>query len=205
VTASALNVFVNCPFDEEYQSSFEALLFAITASGYRARCALEDDDAGDIRLDKLCRLVQDCDRSVHDLSRTENNVEGLPRFNMPFELGLFFGARRFGGKAHKNKSTLIMIREPYRLPLYLSDLGGNDPQAHHGKYENIIAIVRRHLHTRPDGAALPGAARIVEEFNRFKELLPQFAANLDFAPHEFDPFRDYRVYIHLLTEFLRQA
>ena len=54
-----LNVFVNVPFDEAYGPLFEALVFAITACGYRVRCALEDDDSGDIRLDRLVRLIQE--------------------------------------------------------------------------------------------------------------------------------------------------
>jgi hypothetical protein len=53
--SSQINVFINCPFDDAYSSCFEALVFTITASGYRARCALEEEDGGDIRFDKLCR------------------------------------------------------------------------------------------------------------------------------------------------------
>jgi hypothetical protein len=88
VSGLGLSVFLNCPFDEAYKPSFEALLFTIMASGYRARCALEDDDSGDIRFDKLCRFIEESDRSVHDLSRVELGANDLPRFNMPFELGL---------------------------------------------------------------------------------------------------------------------
>jgi hypothetical protein len=38
---------------------FEALVFAISACGYRVRCALEDDASGDIRLDKLVQLIRE--------------------------------------------------------------------------------------------------------------------------------------------------
>jgi hypothetical protein len=96
----ALNVFINCPFDEGYKSCFEALIFTITASGYQVRCALEENNAGNIRFDKLCQLIEASDRSVHDLSRVELNPLGFPRFNMPFEFGLCLGAKRFGGKTH---------------------------------------------------------------------------------------------------------
>jgi hypothetical protein len=92
-----IDVFVNCPFDEDFKPAFEALVFTITASGYKVRCALEDSNSGDIRFDKLCRLIQASERSIHDLSRTEVGKAGLPRFNMPFELGLMMGAKRFGG------------------------------------------------------------------------------------------------------------
>lgn len=43
------NVFVNVPFDDKYEPLFEALVFTISACGYRVRRALEGDDGGDIR------------------------------------------------------------------------------------------------------------------------------------------------------------
>ena len=90
------NVFVNVPFDDKYEPLFEALVFTISACGYRVRCALEDDDSGDIRLDKLVELIRECPRSIHDLSRIEPGENDLPRFNMPFELGLALGAKNSG-------------------------------------------------------------------------------------------------------------
>jgi hypothetical protein len=50
------NVFVNVPFDDKYEPIFEALVFTISACGYRVRCALEDDDSGDNLLDKLVEI-----------------------------------------------------------------------------------------------------------------------------------------------------
>lgn len=205
MNGSAPSVFVNCPFDDDYKPSFEALLFTIQSNDFRPRCALEENDAGDIRYEKLCRLIQACDRSVHDLSRIELGSHGLPRFNMPFELGLFMGARRFGGKRQRSKSALVMISQPYRLPVYLSDLAGNDPEAHHNRPKEVIRIVRRYLHARPDGTPLPGAARILERFNNFKAALPSLATALEIATDEVDPFREYRTYIWLMAEFIRTA
>lgn len=202
---SAQNVFLNCPFDDAYKPAFEAALFTIVISGYRVRCALEENDAGNVRFDKLCRLIRESEKSIHDLSRTDLSAAGMPRFNMPFELGLYMGANRFGGPAQRRKSALIMVAEPYKLPIYLSDLAGNDPQFHHGKPEEITRIVRKYLHVRPDGTLLPGASRIIKEFDLFKKSLPALADALDLAPNEIDPYRDYRDYVGLLTEFLRQA
>jgi hypothetical protein len=98
------NVFINCPFDADYRACFEALLFTVMVSGYRVRCALEDDDAANIRFDKLRRLIRESPRTIHDLS-TELGENELPRFNMPFELGLAMGAKHFavqnGGKTQR--------------------------------------------------------------------------------------------------------
>lgn len=204
MTSRELNVFVNCPFDDDYKPCFEALVFAITASGYRVRCALEENDAGQVRYDKLCRLIGECNRSVHDLSRVELTTSGLPRFNMPFELGLFQGARRFGSKRHRAKTALILVRDRFKLPVYMSDVAGNDPEPHHGEPDEVIRAVRRYLHTRPDGSQLPGAAFMVSTFLRFQSALPRLAAALHIRPDELDCLRDYKDYVALLAEFLRQ-
>jgi hypothetical protein len=85
------SVFINCPFDDQYQPIFEAIVFGISACGFLPRCAKELPDGGDIRIDNICQLIRDCDYSVHDISRTEvaDQPYQLPRFNMPLELGLF--------------------------------------------------------------------------------------------------------------------
>ena len=199
------DVFVNCPYDDEYKSSFEALIFTIVACGYRPRCALEESDAGDIRFDKLCRLIAACDQSVHDLSRIEMSPSGLPRFNMPFELGLTMGAKRFGSKVQRTKSAAIMVRERFKLPAYLSDLAGNDPEPHHGQPEGVIKIVRRYLHSQPDGRPVAGATRLNEEFGHFKLRLPGLATKRHLTLAEVDPFKEYRNFLHVLIDDLKFA
>lgn len=204
MTDAANSVFVNCPFDDDYKPLFEALLFTIASSGYRARCALEEIDAADIRFDKLCRLVTESQKSVHDLSRIELGRENnLPRFNMPLELGLFLGARRFGGKAHQRKSALVLTAEKHSLPVYLSDTAGSDAAQHHGKPIEIIRSVRGYLRSTPSGQPLPGASRIQAVFEHFKSVRSRYARALHIAPDEIDPFRDYRDYLVVQEEYLK--
>ena len=197
-----LDVFINCPFDENFKPLFEAIHFAIAACGYAPRCALEDDDGSNLRFNKLCRIVSECPRSVHDLSRVQLSDEGLPRFNMPFELGLMMGAKYLGGKKHKSKTALIMIAEPYRMPAYLSDLSGNDPSPHHGLPDVAIDKVRRYLHNRWLGAPLPGTQHINEALGSFKSALPGMANELRIKHDEVDAFSDYRTYAHFVAAFL---
>jgi hypothetical protein len=199
------NVFVNVPFDADYAPLFEALLFTVTACGYRVRCALEEDDSGDIRLDKLVRLIRECPRSIHDLSRIELGENELPRFNMPFELGLVLGAKRFGGRLHRNHRIQIMVAEPYRLPAYLSDLGGNDPAAHHSSPQQVVRIVRNHLQRSPGGGLLAGPAKLWADFNRFKADVPQVARRINFEPHEIGGFADYRTFLWCVAEYLKSS
>ena len=197
-----LSVFLNVPFDKQCEGLFEALIFTITACGYRVRCALEEDDSGDIRMDKLDRLIRSSPRSIHDLSRTKVEENELPRFNMPFELGLAIGAKRFG-RQQRNDSIKIMVAERYRLPAYLSDLGGNDPAAHDNESANVVRIVRDFLHTDPTGAILPGPRHFVSAFEAFKGALPGIARGIDHQPDEINSLISYRQFIWCVAEFLK--
>lgn len=109
------DVFVNCPFDSQYRSFFYAIVFTVIRSGFVARCALETDNSADNRFDKICQIIKECRYGIHDISRTEaDGNPPLPRFNMPLELGVFLGAKKYGGPAHRSKSCIIFDREPYR-------------------------------------------------------------------------------------------
>ena len=196
------NVFLNVPFDDEYEPLFEALVFTVSACGYRVRCALEDDDSGDIRLDKLVQLIRESPRSIHDLSRIERGQNELPRFNMPFELGLALGAKRFGQRL--GDRIKIMVADPYRLPAYLSDLGGNDPSAHKNDPDQVIRIVRGFLHRTPAGGMLPGPAKLRADFKKFKAQLPAVAREIHYQAEEISGFRDYHTFVWCVAEILRK-
>ena len=199
------NVFVNVPFDDVYAPLFDALVFAIVACGYRVRCALEEDNSGNIRLDKLVALIQESPRSIHDLSRIDLGANDLPRFNMPIELGLAMGAKRFGGASQRRDLIKIMVEVPYRLPAYLSDLGGNDPTAHRADPASVVRIVRNFLHRAPKGGILAGPAKLFRDFGRFKDELTEIADRIDFEPDEIGSFKDYPTYIWCVAEFLRSS
>ncbi|MES2163913.1 MAG: hypothetical protein V4476_22365 [Pseudomonadota bacterium] len=65
------NVFINCPFDDDYKELQNAMVFAIYDCGFVPRCALEENDAGDVRFDKIRRLIELSRYGIHDISRTE--------------------------------------------------------------------------------------------------------------------------------------
>ena len=105
----------------------EALVFAIHDCGYIARSALEAEDSAEVRMDKIAKIIKDCRYGIHDISRTEVGADtGLPRFNMPLELGLFLGAKRFGSRTDKPKACLILDRARYRYQQFCSDIAGQD-------------------------------------------------------------------------------
>ena len=57
---------------------------------------------------------------------------------MPLELGLFLGAKRFGGTDQRSKKALVLDREPYRYQTFISDIAGKDIHAHGG---DVVALI----------------------------------------------------------------
>ena len=180
------NVFINCPFDAEYAPLFEAIVFTVIDCGFVARCAREADDASEPRISKLLAIIGQCRLGIHDISRTEPNRAGLPRFNMPFELGLFLGAKRYGITRQRRKSCLILDRDRFRYQAFLSDIGGQDISAHDGQPERVIRIVRDWLRASgvPWSAQLPGGAAIVSRYEGFRAELPTLCATAKRADDE---------------------
>lgn len=167
-------VFVNCPFDPDYAPLFDAIIFAIHDCGFVARCALEEDDSAQVRVDKIYGIIAACRHSVHDVSRTELDATlGLPRFNMPLELGIFLGAREFGQGRQQQKRCLILDRERFRYQAYLSDISGQDIKAHGDDPAQAIKAIRNWLsHVAPQEVMLPGGKVMAERYDLFLEELP---------------------------------
>lgn len=170
------NVFINCPFDSAYKPLFDAMVFTVHDCGFIARCALEEEDASQVRIDKIYSIIADCRYGIHDISRTElDENSGLPRFNMPLELGVFLGAKKFGGAEQKRKKCLILDKESYRYQQFISDIAGQDIQEHNNDVETIVKVVRNWLRTSSDKQVIPGGDIIWERYQTFLRDLPQTA------------------------------
>jgi len=179
------NVFINCPFDSEYMPMFDASLFAVYTCGFRPRCALEADNAGEIRIEKINKIIQECRFGVHDISRTELDIaHSLPRFNMPLELGLFLGAKRFGGKSQKNKVVIIFDTEKYRYQKYISDIAGQDIKAHDSDPESLIRSIRNTLNTARVDGPIAGAEKIITSYKDFQSFLPDIRDSLSLSEND---------------------
>jgi hypothetical protein len=133
------NVFINCPFDDEYTPIFEAIVFTIFTCGFRPLCARERLNSAEVRLDKLVELIRRSKYSIHDLSRTTPDAgTGNPRFNMPFELGLDLGCRPFN-RAYGDKCALIFAADRFEYQKFLSDIAGQDIKDHQSQIRRAIA------------------------------------------------------------------
>ncbi|HEY0036036.1 MAG TPA: hypothetical protein VGB66_05075 [Longimicrobium sp.] len=180
------SIFINCPFDRDYQPLFRALTFAVHDCGFVARCALEADDGGEVRIAKIQRIIRDSQHGIHDISRTELDLAtGLPRFNMPFELGLFLGAREFGAGQQKKKRALILDRERYRYQKFFSDISGQDIKAHEDNPEKAIRAVRNWLTTALGGSVLLlSGAEMSRRYETFADDLAEVCAELQLEIHD---------------------
>ncbi|TLD70214.1 hypothetical protein FEM03_13580 [Phragmitibacter flavus] len=173
-------VFINCPFDDEYRPLFHATVFSVVLCGYTPRCALEAQDSGEVRLNKIIRLIRTCRYGIHDISRTElDQVNSLPRFNMPFELGLFLGAAGFGDAKQKRKVTLIFDSKRYRYQKFISDIAGQDIKDHDCNPHHVIKKIRDWLSSSQPNIALPGGRKLIERYENFHSTLPAMLSSLE--------------------------
>jgi len=135
------NVFINCPYDNQYFSLLKPLLFTLIYIELKPQIS-ETSDSGEVRLHKIIKLMSNSRYSIHDLSRMEPIKDSeLPRFNMPFECGIDFGIKLSNSKT-ADKKFLILEKEQFRYQKVISDISGNDIKAHKNNPEEIIKVVR---------------------------------------------------------------
>jgi hypothetical protein len=113
------SVFINCPFDAEYQPLMRAACFAILSCGCAPRCALDNSDSGTVRFTEIVKMIAQCDFSIDDISRVELDADSrLPRFDMPLELSADLGLRLQGPARQRRRKTLILdtVAHRYDMP-----------------------------------------------------------------------------------------
>lgn len=185
------SVFINCPFDGEYIPIFNAIVFTVFDCGYIARCAQEIDDSSEVRIDKVTKIISECKYGIHDISRTELSKDtNLPRFNMPLELGLFLGAKRFGDMNQKKKACLVLDRTPYRYQTFISDIAGQDIRSHNNDDSEAIKLVRNWLRSISQRMTIPGGSEIQRRYRLFMSELPYLCRKLKLTIDEMT-FNDY--------------
>ncbi|MGH0035650.1 MAG: hypothetical protein ACQGVK_11550 [Myxococcota bacterium] len=187
VAAYDQNVFINCPFDRPYKRIFDAVVFTVFDCGFVARSALEINNAAEVRVEKIGRIIDECRLGLHDLSRTGlDRATRLPRFNMPFELGLFLGvARRVTGKV-----CLVLDKERYRYQAFISDIAGQDISTHGNEPKVAVRAVRNWLSPLQAAGSVPGPADIWKRYQSFRKELPAVCRDLHLRPSEMI-FNDY--------------
>jgi hypothetical protein len=139
----ARNVFINCPFDDQYLKLLRPLLFTVISLGFTPRLASERSDSLEVRIEKICDLIRESRYTIHDLSRLRASEVGeFYRMNMPFELGIEYGCRRFGSGRLSEKRCLILEKDPHDFRKALSDLSGIDIRSHDDEPAHVVRAVR---------------------------------------------------------------
>lgn len=163
------NIFVNCPFDKDYEPILQAILFCVLFLGFKPRIALESNDSSQNRLTKISRLIQESKYSIHDLSRSQATAVGqYYRLNMPFELGIDYGCKEYSKGPHNEKCLLVLEEVKFRYQAALSDLSGCDTEVHDGEFEKAIRVVRKWLVSEA-AAERVAPAKILNGYSDFQE------------------------------------
>ena len=117
------SVFLNIPYDDAFENLYLAYIVGLTQLGLRVNAALAVPSQD--RLQTIIRLIETSGFSIHDLSRIEVS-HGVPRFNMPVELGLALYRSHVTGGKHR---VFIFESKRYRAQRSTSDARppGPDP------------------------------------------------------------------------------
>lgn len=165
------NVFINCPFDDEYFLLLKPLVFVIVYFGFNPRLSLESSDSGMARIDKILGLIKESKFAIHDLSRLQaKRINEFYRLNMPFELGLDYGLRRFDAN-FSDKRSLILETKKYDYMKALSDINGFDIKNHDDNPVKLIGCLRSWFIETVGLSKVNGSSKIYSDFIDFNTNL----------------------------------
>jgi hypothetical protein len=164
----AAEVFLNIPYDADFQLLYLAYIVGVVELGFRPRATLAIP-GGEARLDRIFQLICHCRYSIHDLSRVELDlsVPPTPRFNMPFELGMAVA----WAKLHPTRHTFFVFEAMNRrAQKSVSDMNGADFNIHDGTPEGVMrelsnAFVRK---LNP-----PSFIDLMASYRAIRKLLPR--------------------------------
>jgi hypothetical protein len=137
------SVFLNIPYDSQFENLYLAYIVGLTQLGLKINAALAVPNQG--RLGRIIELIEKSDVSIHDLSRIETR-SGIPRFNMPLELGLaLYRSHATNGRHH----VFVFEGRRHRAQRSTSDINGIDPLIHNGRPKGVMVGLRNIFH-QPD-------------------------------------------------------
>lgn len=132
------SVFLNIPYDSAFENLYLAYIVSLTAFGLIPRATLEIPTSGR-RLERILKLIEECAYSIHDLSRVQldRSAPRVPRFNMPFELGLAVAQ----SVMDRRENWYVCETVPHRISKSLSDLNGTDVRIHRGTVKGVFGAL----------------------------------------------------------------
>jgi hypothetical protein len=162
----------------------DAICFTLIYLGFSPKLS-ETTDSGSTRIDGIGELIKNSKFSIHDLSRMKSTKKGeISRFNMPFELGLDLGCKKFGSETQQSKLLLILDKEKYRYQEAISDLSGNDIGSHSDKPEYAVRETRNWIRKISNNSNLAGPTLIWKTYAEFEGDFKQEALLLGFSEED---------------------
>lgn len=158
------SVFLNIPYDRRFEDLYLAYIVGLTQLGLKINATLAVPNQG--RLGTIIGLIEESDCSIHDLSRIELS-SGIPRFNMPLELGLALYRWHTTNGRHK---VFVFERKAYRTQRSTSDINGLDPQIHNGTPKGVLVGLRNIFHQPGTTTSVP---EMLASFRTLKRKLPE--------------------------------
>jgi hypothetical protein len=168
---SDFRVFLNYPFDEEFEPLAHAMHFAVVATGLIPTCARDVSAPDRLRLEMLVDIISNSRFSVHDFSRYRGEGEkNFARFNMPIEMGmsLYYAFSTY----QREHRCAFFVDTPHDYQRFASDLAGLDPKHHDNKDLLMLTGIYEWLREVGEGDdnMIP-TVEVQEQFRRFlKEL-----------------------------------
>jgi len=131
-------VFLNVPYDSAFEKLYLAYIAGLSAFGLIPRATLEIPTS-QRRLERILKLIEQSAYSIHDLSRVQLDARAprVPRFNMPFELGLAVAQ----DARNRGETWYICETIPHRISKSLSDLNGTDVRIHNGTVRGVFGAL----------------------------------------------------------------
>lgn len=162
------SVFLNIPYDNEFEDLYVAYIVGLTQLGLRVNATLAVPNQG--RLETIIGLIEESDSSIHDLSRIEA-TKGIPRFNMPVELGLALHRSHVTKGRHR---VYVFESKSYRAQRSTSDINGIDPQIHLGTPKGVMRGLRNIFRQPGDVTTVP---EMLISYRAVSRKLPELKQN----------------------------
>lgn len=181
------SVFINCPYDPEYEPLFDTLIFTVVCCGFTPRSATDSGIVAESRMERIFSAIFDSNYSIHDLSRCQGEGERmLARFNMPLELGIAMTWRRAGGAAPARHDWLVLVPKDAPYTQLVSDLAGFDLTRYDGTPDALVRRVMSWLVTRPGAFSGVSPPAVIDRLQAFRKS----KAELKFQWGDMIPWKD---------------
>jgi hypothetical protein len=194
---AAGTAFINMPYSADYEERLLALIAGLSLYGLVPTAAtVAGDDPN--RLDRIVEALSDCTISIHDLTwmAVDSNEPKVPRFNMPFELGIAVALAATVGNDY-----VVIDTVPNRLDKALSDARGLDAEIFDGTPLGVFRALANIFH-RDDFQPQPRHFRRV--FGRLNTTAARLRKAFGFkSMFEAKPFSELRLLAGRISNEIR--